>query len=118
MTKVDRGKSRKKRHRRIRKKVFGTPDRPRMCVFKSLKHIYVQIIDDTKGETLVTASTLDEELNGAGCNIKSARKVGKLAATKAKDKGINQVVFDRSGYPYHGIVKQVAEQARKEGLEL
>lgn len=117
MTAKSREESRRKRHKRVRKKIFGTKDRPRMCVSKSLNHLYVQLIDDTKGETLVAASTLDQELNGAGCNIQSAKKIGKLVAEKAKKQGIKKVVFDRSGYPYHGIVKQVAEKARVGGLE-
>lgn len=109
--------SRKKRHKRVRKKIFGTEDRPRMCVYKSLNHLYVQLIDDTKGETLVAASTLEKELDGAGCNIQSAKRIGKLVAKRAKKQGIKKVVFDRSGYPYHGIVKQIAEKARESGLE-
>lgn len=117
MAKVDRRKQRKKRQRRIRKKIYGTSDKPRMCIYKSLRHIYVQVIDDTKGETLTSASTLDTEFNGAGCTIKSARKLGKLVATRAKDLGLKEVIFDRSGYPYHGIVKALAETARKEGLK-
>ena len=117
--KEDRNKLRAKRHLRIRKKVKGTPDRPRLCVFKSLKHIYAQIIDDTQGKTLVHVSTLTPELRGQvkGCNIKSARAVGELLAKKALEKGINKVVFDRGGYIYHGKVKELAEAARNAGLE-
>lgn len=117
MITTSRKQSRKKRHRRIRKKILGTEDRPRMCVYKSLKHLYVQLIDDTKGETLAAASTLDQELNGNGSNMESAKKVGELVANRAKQRGIKEVVFDRSGYPYHGVVKQIAETARENGLE-
>ncbi|WP_026486955.1 50S ribosomal protein L18 [Caldanaerobius polysaccharolyticus] len=117
--KVDRNEARKKRHLRIRKKISGTPDRPRLCVYKSLKHIYAQLIDDTQGKTLVYVSTLAPELRGKvkGCNINSAKAVGELLAKKALEKGIKKVVFDRSGYVYHGKVKELADAARSAGLE-
>jgi large subunit ribosomal protein L18 len=114
----ERFKQRKRRQRRIRSKIYGTPQRPRLCVYKSLKHIYAQVVDDTAGVTLAAASTLDREFNGTGrCNIKSAERVGKLIAKRAKVVGIKKVAFDRSGYPFHGIVKALAEGSRGEGLE-
>ncbi|HET6514976.1 MAG TPA: 50S ribosomal protein L18, partial [Thermodesulfovibrionales bacterium] len=101
-------KSKERRHIRIRKKVFGTTERPRLSVYRSLDHIYAQIIDDTKGETLVAASTLEGELKsekGHKGNVGLAKKVGELIAKKAVDKGIRKVVFDRGGYLYHGRVR-------------
>ncbi len=116
----DRAEARKRRHRRVRKKIFGTPERPRLCVFRSLKHIYAQIIDDTIGHTLVAASTLDpalrEKIKGK-TKTEQAREVGLLLAQKALAKGITKVAFDRGGYKYHGRVKALAEGARKGGLE-
>lgn len=112
--------ARLRKHTRVRKKVKGTPERPRLNVFRSLTNIYAQIIDDTKGNTLVSASTLDEALKGKlknGGNKEAAKEVGKLIAQKALDKGIKQVVFDRGGYIYHGRVKELAEAAREAGLE-
>lgn len=121
ITKGDKNKARLKRHLRVRKKIEGTPERPRLNVFRSSKHMYAQIIDDTKGVTLVSASTLDKELKdqigGNGGNIEAARKVGEAIATRAKKNGINQVVFDRSGYIYHGRVQAIADAAREAGLE-
>ena len=111
---------RDRRHARIRKKVFGTGERPRLSVYRSLNNIYVQIIDDSKGETLVAASTLDGELKsekGHKGNTVMAGKVGRLIAEKATGKGIKKVVFDRGGYLYHGRVKALAEAAREAGLE-
>ncbi len=108
-----------RRHLRIRKKIFGTPERPRLSVFRSLKHIYAQIIDDTIGHTLVAASTLDpeirEELKGK-TKTEQAKLVGKLIAKRALEKGITKVVFDRGGHKYHGRVKALAEAAREGGL--
>jgi large subunit ribosomal protein L18 len=105
-------------HKRIRKKIHGTPERPRLAVFRSLQHIYAQVIDDTKGETLVAASTNEPALRDKpGGNIAAAKEVGKLIAERAKGKGINRVVFDRGGYIYHGRVKSLAEAAREGGLE-
>lgn len=118
--KVDRNAARKVRHKRVRKKVFGTADRPRLNVFRSLNHIYVQIIDDEKGHTLVSASSLDPEIrNNVSDKTKKevARMVGELAARRAQEKGIKKVVFDRGGYVYHGRVQEVAAGAREAGLE-
>jgi large subunit ribosomal protein L18 len=111
--------ARKRRHIRVRKKIFGTQERPRLNVYKSLKHIYAQIIDDEEGTTLVAASTLDPALKDSvtGCNVESARKVGELIARRALEKGIKKVAFDRGGYLYHGRVKALADAAREAGLE-
>jgi len=119
---VDKRELRIRRHRRVRKKVSGTPQRPRLCVFRSLRHIYAQVIDDVAGVTLVSASTLEpgvrELLNGTdGGNVEAAKKVGSVLARKAVEKGITRVVFDRGGYKYHGRVKALAEAAREGGLE-
>jgi len=112
---------RKRRKARVRKKILGTPDRPRLTVFRSHKNIYAQIIDDTQGRTLVAASSLDkplrEKLGGAGGNRAAAQIVGTAVAAKAVQAGIKRVVFDRNGYPYHGRVRELAEAARKGGLE-
>ena len=118
ITKVDRNAVRKRRHARVRKKIFGTAERPRLNVFRSNKHIYAQIIDDMKAVTLVSASTLDKEfdLESTG-NIEAAKKVGELVAKRALEKGIKKVVFDRGGYLYHGRVKELADAAREAGLE-
>ncbi|MEW6572433.1 MAG: 50S ribosomal protein L18 [Bacillota bacterium] len=119
LKKVDRKELRERRRLRVRKKVYGTAERPRMNVFRSLNHIYVQIIDDDQGRTLVAVSSLSPELRDkiSGGNIESATAVGKLVAEKAKEKGITTVVFDRAGYLYHGRVKALAEAARANGLE-
>lgn len=112
--------ARVRRHRRLRKKVFGTTGRPRLSVYRSLNHIYAQIIDDSHGSTIVAASTLDKELSvekGHKGNVSMAGKVGELIAKKALTKGMKKVVFDRGGYLYHGRVKALAEGARKAGLE-
>ncbi len=104
----------------MRKKVRGTEERPRLNVYRSLKHMYAQIIVDTRGETLVSASTLSRELRGklkSTGNVEAAREVGRLIAKKALEKGIKKVVFDRNGFLYHGRVKAVAEGAREGGLE-
>jgi len=118
ITKIDRNAVRKRRHARVRKKIFGTAERPRLNVFRSNKHIYAQIIDDMKAVTLVSASTLDKEfdLESTG-NIEAAKKVGELVAKRALAKGIKKVVFDRGGYLYHGRVKALADAAREAGLE-
>ena len=119
MARVDRKAERIKRHRRIRKRISGTADVPRLCVTKSLRHVYAQLIDDETGRTLAAASTVDKELRGSvkGCNIPAAAKVGELIAARAVAQGITKVVFDRGGYPYHGVVAAVAEAARKGGLK-
>ena len=110
--------ARKRRHVRVRKKVKGTPDCPRLCVFRSLQNIYAQIIDDTKGVTLAEASSLDKSMKGKYCgNKEAAREVGKMVAEKAKAAGVTKVVFDRGGYIYHGRVQELAEGAREGGLE-
>ncbi|MDX1358356.1 MAG: 50S ribosomal protein L18 [Clostridia bacterium] len=118
--KSDKNALRKKKHMRIRNKISGTPERPRLNVYKSSKNIYAQIIDDTKGITLVSASTKDKALSGTvtyGGNIEAAKEVGKLIAQRAVEKGIKTIVFDRGGYVYHGRVKELADAARAEGLE-
>ncbi len=105
-------------HRRIRHKVKGTAQRPRLCVFRSLKHIYAQVVDDLKGSTLVAAASSDKDAAVAsGGNLAGAKAVGQLIAARAKAKGIQKVVFDRGGYLYHGRVKALAEAAREAGLE-
>ena len=113
--------ARHKRHIRVRSKVKGTDTRPRLCVFRSLNHIYVQVIDDVKGHTLASASTLDPEIKSSidGKNkTAQAELIGSLIARKAKTLGIERVAFDRGGYKYHGRVKAIAESARKEGLTI
>ena len=106
-----------KRHKRVRSKVFGTTERPRLNVFRSEKNIDAQVIDDVAGNTLVSASSLDKEIEGNGGNKVAARAVGKLVAERCKAKGIDTVVFDRGGYLYHGRVAELAEGAREGGLE-
>ncbi|MBU5485048.1 50S ribosomal protein L18 [Clostridium sp. MSJ-11] len=115
--KENRNESRVRRHLRVRKKVSGTQEMPRLSVYRSEKNIYAQIIDDTKGITLVAASSLDKEFDGAGSNKEGAKLVGETIAKKAMEKGINKVVFDRGGYIYHGRVKELAEGAREAGLQ-
>ena len=105
------------RHKRVRGKVSGTPERPRLNVFRSETNIYAQLIDDTKGVTLVSASSLEKGFEGPGSNCEAAKKVGEAVAQRAKDKGIEAVVFDRGGYLYHGRVKALAEGAREGGLQ-
>ncbi len=109
-----------RRHRRIRKRVSGMPDKPRLCVYKSLNHIYAQLIDDTKGHTLVSASSLDKEFKQVPShkgNLKTAVEIGRLIASRASAMGIRKVVFDRSGYKYHGSIKALANGVREGGLE-
>jgi large subunit ribosomal protein L18 len=111
---------RQRRHGRVRKKVVGTPERPRLNVYRSLNNIYAQVVDDTTHATLVSASTIDKELKSqvkSGGNISSAKMVGELIAKRAKEKGVEKVVFDRGGYQYHGRVKSLADAAREAGLE-
>ncbi|MFC5540826.1 MAG: 50S ribosomal protein L18 [Bacilli bacterium] len=117
ITKLDKNKVRKKRHARVRTKVHGTPERPRLNVYRSNKHIYAQIIDDVAGHTLVSASTLEKGFEGPGSNKEAAAKVGELIAKRALEKNITSVVFDRGGYLYHGRVKALAEAARENGLQ-
>lgn len=110
-------KARIKRHGRIRNKIGGTAARPRLSVFRSARHIYAQLIDDDAGATLAAASSLEKDFEGNGSNKDAARKVGAMLAEKAKQKGIENVVFDRGGYIYHGRVKELAEGAREGGLK-
>jgi large subunit ribosomal protein L18 len=114
--KTARNETRRRVHERIRHKVRGTAERPRLAVFRSLKHIYVQVIDDTAGRTLAAASSNEKGLAGGG-NLAGAKQIGKLIAGRAKEQGIRKVVFDRGGYIYHGRVKALAESAREAGLE-
>ena len=113
----DTNAQRKKRHKRVRGKIAGTQERPRLNVFRSGKHIYAQIIDDTKGVTLCAASSLEKSFKGTGSNKEGAQLVGKQVAERAKKSGIENVVFDRGGYIYHGRVKELAEAAREGGLK-
>ncbi len=115
--KPDKNVARLRRHRRVRGKISGTPECPRLDVFRSSKHIYAQIIDDTTGKTLCAASSLDKGFDGYGGNAEAAGKVGEAIAKVALAKGIKSVVFDRGGFVYHGRVKALAEGARKGGLE-
>ena len=117
VTKKDKNAQRLKRHARVRAKVSGTAERPRLAVYRSNAHIYAQIIDDVNGVTLVSANTLEKEFEGATGNCEAAKKVGTVLAERAKAKGINEVVFDRGGYVYHGRVAALAEGARVGGLQ-
>ncbi|MGN0550492.1 MAG: 50S ribosomal protein L18 [Acutalibacteraceae bacterium] len=117
VNKADKNVARLKRHRRVRGKISGTAACPRLNVFRSTNNIYAQLIDDVKGVTLASASTLDKDIAGNGGNKEAAKKVGLLIAKKAADKGISEVVFDRGGYIYHGRVKELAEGAREGGLK-
>lgn len=113
----DKDARRRRIHARIRRKVKGTPERPRLAVFRSLKHIYAQIIDDRAGRTLVAASSNEKGSSVNGGNVAGAREIGRLIAERALAKGIRRVVFDRGGYLYHGRVKALADAAREAGLE-
>ncbi len=122
MAKLSRHAKRLRRHRRIRKKVFGTPERPRLAVYRSLNHFYAQVIDDTQGKTLVSASTLDPEYmkvagKRGGKSIEAATNLAQVLVKKAHDKGIKKVVFDRGGFMYHGKIKAFADKCRELGLE-
>lgn len=121
MASISRAKSREKRKRRVRRKVLGTAERPRLSVFRSAKNIYAQIIDDTSFSTLVQVSTISkdvkDQVKGKSGNKDGASMIGKLIAQKAQEKGIKKVVFDRNGFLYHGRVKSLAEAAREGGLE-
>ena len=117
VSKVNKNAMRLKRHVRVRGKISGTPERPRLNVFRSNANIYAQIIDDVNGVTLVSANTLEKDFEGATGNCEAAKKVGAVLAERAKAKGINQVVFDRGGYIFHGRVAALAEGAREGGLE-
>ena len=117
VSKVNKNAMRLKRHVRVRGKISGTPECPRLNVFRSNANIYAQIIDDVNGVTLVSANTLEKDFEGATGNIEAAKKVGALVAERAKAKGIEEVVFDRGGYIYHGRVAALAEGAREAGLK-
>jgi large subunit ribosomal protein L18 len=120
LKKVDKNQKRLERHYSIRNKITGTPERPRLNIFKSSKHIYAQVIDDATGTTLASASTQDKELKDQVAELtkkEAAKLVGKAVGERAKEKGINSVVFDRGGYLYHGRVQLLAEGARESGLE-
>ena len=116
ISKTDRKFERDRRHIRARRKISGTPECPRLCMYRSNTNIYAQIIDDVNGNTLVSASTMDKEVKTKHANKEAAKEVGALIAKRAKDKKIVDVVFDRSGYQYHGVVKELAESARQGGL--
>jgi large subunit ribosomal protein L18 len=115
--KIEKKEIRSRIHKRIRRKLAGTSERPRLAVFRSVAHIYAQVIDDNAGKTLVSASSVDKGGKTNGGNIAAAKAIGKLVAQRAKDKGIKSVVFDRGGYQYHGRVKALADAAREAGLE-
>ena len=120
ITKPDKDRSRARRHRRIRARLAGTESRPRLNVFRSNKHIYAQVVDDSTGTTLVAASTLDKEFTAepqSGSTVEAAKKVGELVAKRAIEKGLTAVVFDRGGYLYHGRIQALADAAREAGLE-
>lgn len=115
--KTDRKMERERRHLRVRTKISGTAERPRLCIYRSNSNLYVQVIDDVAGNTLVQASTLDKEVKTKHANKEAAKEVGTLVAKRALEKNIKEVVFDRGGYIYHGVVKELAEAAREGGLE-
>jgi large subunit ribosomal protein L18 len=117
VSKTNRKLERERRHKRVRTKISGTSECPRLCVFRSNANVYAQIIDDTKGVTLVQASTLDKEVKTKHSNKEAAKEVGTLVAKRALEKNIKTVVYDRGGYIYHGVVKELAEAAREAGLE-
>ncbi|MDO5331265.1 MAG: 50S ribosomal protein L18 [Bacillota bacterium] len=117
MAKLSKNDNRVARHERVRKDISGTPNMPRLCVYRSSKNIYAQIIDDVNGKTLASASSLDKAFEGYGGNKDAAKKVGQMVAEAAKKAGIEAVVFDRGGYLYHGRVKELAEGAREAGLK-
>ena len=114
--KRDRNEVRRIRHERVRKKISGTPTCPRLCVYRSNAHIYAQVIDDVNGVTLVSASTVEKDFDQYGGNKDAAHAIGKKVAERALEKGISEVVFDRSGYIYHGRIKELADGAREGGL--
>ena len=120
VSKLSKDQHRRRIHQRVRAQVEGTPERPRLCVYRSLEHIYAQVIDDRTGKTLVSASSVDGEtkknLKGGG-NIAAAKVIGKTIAERAKSAGVSKVVFDRGGYKYHGRVKALADAAREAGLQ-
>ena len=115
--KTSKAEIRERIHVRIRKKMKGTSERPRLAIFRSVAHIYAQVIDDTKGTTLASASSTEKDAGATGGNVAAAKEIGKRVAERAKEKGIDKVVFDRGGYLYHGRVKALADAAREAGLE-
>ena len=115
--KTQKNEIRQRIHKRIRRKVSGTAERPRLAVFRSVAHIYAQLIDDARGQTMVSASSVEKATRTNGGNVAAAKAIGKAIAERAKDKGIKSVVFDRGGYIYHGRVKALADAAREAGLE-
>jgi large subunit ribosomal protein L18 len=115
--KIEKNTIRKRIHKRIRRKLAGSTQRPRLAVFRSTAHIYAQVIDDAKGQTLVSASSVDKGAKTNGGNVAAAKAIGKLVAERAREKGIKSVVFDRGGYLYHGRIKALADAAREAGLE-
>ena len=117
ISKTDRKAERIRRHARVRNKISGTAECPRLCVFRSNTGVYAQIIDDVKGVTLVSASTLDKDVKNKHANKEAAREVGTLIAKRASEKNISNVVFDRGGYIYHGVIKELADAAREGGLK-
>jgi large subunit ribosomal protein L18 len=117
MARESRNDTRLRIHKRIRRRLSGNTERPRLTVFRSLNHIYAQVIDDQQGHTLAAAGSNEKDLRGKGGNVEGAKLIGKAVAERAKQKGINKVVFDRGGYQYHGRVKALAEAARQAGLE-
>ena len=117
MPKTDKNETRLRVHRRIRRRLAGTAERPRLAVYRSLSHIYVQLIDDGSGRTLVSASSNDKNASITGGNVAGAKEIGRLVAERAKEKGVTKVVFDRGGYLYHGRIKALADAAREAGLE-
>ena len=114
---LDKKEIRTRIHKRIRHKIAGTSERPRLAIFRSVAHIYAQVIDDSKGVTLVSASSVDKAAKTNGGNVAAAKAIGKLVAERAKDNGVTKVVFDRGGYTFHGRVKALADAARAAGLE-
>lgn len=116
ITKTNRKMERERRHARVRRKISGTAERPRLCVYRSNANLYVQVIDDVAGKTLVSASTLDKEVKTKYANKEAAKEVGALIAKRALEKNIKDVVFDRGGYIYHGVIKELADAARNGGL--
>ena len=110
--------ARERRHRRVRKKVRGTPQRPRLAVFRSNKHVYAQVIDDVNGRTVAAASTVDKGFEGATATVDAAKKIGKIVGERAKEAGVEAVVLDRGGFRYHGRVAGVADGAREAGLKV
>ena len=117
ITKLSRDSHRQRIHTRIRRKISGNAERPRLAVFRSIKHIYAQVIDDRTGRTLVSASSNEKEVKAPGGNLAGAKQIGKLVAERAVEQGIKKVVFDRGGYLYHGRLKALADAAREAGLE-